>query len=137
MPRITVSISDEQDAMLDDLSGASNPYPSKSAAVRAFLDGDEGVQRSDAVSDERDELAERVTKIEQENERLHRERRQLLEQREENQELVAYAEEQRSIERRRADREERRERAPVWRRAKWWVLGGPSAEGDEEGGQSD
>lgn len=92
MPRITVSISDEQDERLEEISGdgRGKPYSSKSAAVRAFLDGDEGTaslgeadelrDELDAVRDERDELADRVEELERENERLHRERRQILEQ---------------------------------------------------------
>ena len=128
MPRITVSISEEQDAMLDGLSGGGNPYTSKSAAVRAFLDGDEGNDASDESSDapdERDELVdelrERIDALETENERLHRERRQLLEQRDEHTELVRYAETERLVQ----ERREARRGAPVWRRAWRWVFGHP------------
>ena len=61
--------------------------------------------------------------LERENERLHRERRQLLDQREEWNELVRYAEDQREQEQRVQDRREK----PVWTRVRWWVLGEPSA----------
>jgi predicted DNA-binding ribbon-helix-helix protein len=70
------------------------------------------------------EYDDRVSALETENERLHRERRQLLEQREEKQELVEYVEEERGIQRRR----EQRRAAPLWRRAKWYVLGQPDDE---------
>lgn len=63
--------------------------------------------------------------LERENERLHRERRQILDQRDEHQELVAYVEEERELQRRREEREQRREQrrnAPVWRRAKRWIF---------------
>jgi septal ring factor EnvC (AmiA/AmiB activator) len=66
-----------------------------------------------------EELTEQVEELERENERLHRERRQLLEQREEHTELVRYAEQQQSV----IERQEERRDAPVWRRAKWWMLG--------------
>jgi predicted DNA-binding ribbon-helix-helix protein len=65
------------------------------------------------------EYDDQVSALETENERLHRERRQLLEQREENKELVQYVEEERGIQQR---REERRD-APLWRRARWYVFG--------------
>jgi chromosome segregation ATPase len=74
----------------------------------------------------RSEHTRRIAELERENERLHRERRQLLEQREEHQELVRHVEDERE------DREYRRERrnAPVWRRAKWWVLGRSESESE-------
>jgi chromosome segregation ATPase len=65
------------------------------------------------------EYEDRIDELETENERLNRERRQLLETREEKKELVRYAETQRELDTRREERQD----APVWRRAKWWVLG--------------
>jgi hypothetical protein len=65
-------------------------------------------------------------KLERENERLQRERRQILGQREERNELVAYVEEERELQRRREEREQRREQrrhANVFRRM-WWKLAG-------------
>jgi hypothetical protein len=130
MPRMTISITDEQDEQLDDLSGNGAPYTSKAEAVRAFLDGREfggeggalispsgdEVGRSGETPGEDGELLAELRaaneELEQENERLHRERRQLLEQREENQELVRYVEDERT-----------------WRdqglltRTKWWLFG--------------
>jgi predicted DNA-binding ribbon-helix-helix protein len=70
------------------------------------------------------EYDDRVSALETENERLHRERRQLLEQREENQELVEYVEGEKSL----RERREARESAPVWRRAWWWIAGAPEAD---------
>jgi hypothetical protein len=43
----------------------------------------------------------------------------ILEQREENQDLVRYVEEERAIQQRR----EARRDAPLWRRARWYVFG--------------
>jgi Arc/MetJ-type ribon-helix-helix transcriptional regulator len=133
MPRITVSISDEQDDRLDELSGNEAPYPSKSAAVRASLNGDEvgssrgeGVDETDEWPDERDELVDQIRNLEQENQRLNRERRQLLEQREENQELVEYVQEQRSLERRDRERDQEHESRSIFVRGWRYVFGRPT-----------
>lgn len=64
--------------------------------------------------------------LRRENERLRNEKRNVVNQREEHGELVAYVEEEREIQRRREDREERREQrrqSPAWRRAWWWLTG--------------
>ena len=106
MPRITVSVSDEQADRIEELAGEDGPCSSKSEVMRYFI------QRSQ----EADEL-------ERENERLHRERRQLLDQREERNELVRYAEDQREEEQRAREWREK----PVWTRIRWWVFGQPSS----------
>lgn len=62
MPPITVSLSEEQDARLTELVADDGPYESKSEAMRSFIGADE-----------------QVHELEQEVERLNRERRQLLE----------------------------------------------------------
>lgn len=95
MPRITVSVSDEQDARLAELAGDDGPYESKSEAMRSFIGSDE-----------------RVRELEQEVERLNRERRQLLEQRSENKELRRYVED-----------EQRYRQGSVIQRFKWWLRG--------------
>ena len=59
--------------------------------------------------------------LERENDRLHRERRQLLDQREEHTELVRDAEYRRN----RKQRAQQRREQPVWTRAWWWVIGEP------------
>jgi Arc/MetJ-type ribon-helix-helix transcriptional regulator len=104
MPRITVSLSEERASQIEDFAGRAGPHDSKSEVVRSFIS-----------------RAEEADELEAENDRLRRERRQLLEQREEHGELVRYADEQREQERRRR----RRQKQPVWTRAKWWVLGEP------------
>lgn len=71
------------------------------------------------------EAGESTEELRQEVERLNRERRQLLEQRDENQELVEFASETISVLKRREDRSEIIRTAPVWRRALWWVFGEP------------
>lgn len=95
MPRITVSVSEEQDEILADLAADDGPYESKSEAMRSFINADE-----------------QVRELEQEVERLNRERRQLLEQRSENTELRRYVED-----------EQRYRQAGLMQRLKWWVRG--------------
>ena len=104
MPRLTITVTDEQAALLEELSGDGGQYESKSAAVRDFI-----------------QAGERVAELEQEVERLNRERRQLLEQRNEHGELVRYAEDQREQEQ---NARERRKK-PAWTRAWWWLTGEP------------
>ena len=67
------------------------------------------------------EYDDRVSALETENERLHRERRQLLEQREENQELVRFAESQREL----AEHERERQKRGVFTRFRYWLTGEP------------
>ena len=104
MPRITVSVSDEQAERIEDLASEDGPHSSKSEVMRYFI------QRSQEADD-----------LERENDRLHRERRQLLDQREERNELVRYAEDQREQEQRVRERRQQ----PAWTRAWWWLTGEP------------
>lgn len=109
MPRLTVTITDEQDELLDEISGDSGRYESKSAAVRDFI-----------------QAGERVTELEEEIERLRREKRLILENQEEHNELVEYVEAEKSLQERREAREERREQrrnAPIWKRGYWMMFG--------------
>lgn len=104
MARLTITVTDEQAALLEELSDDDGQYESKSAAVRNFI-----------------QTGERVAELEREVERLNRERRQLLEQRAEHDDLVRYAEDQREQEQ---NARERR-RKPAWTRAWWWLTGEP------------
>jgi Arc/MetJ-type ribon-helix-helix transcriptional regulator len=76
MPRLSITLTEEQNERVEELV-ENGEYKSKNAVVQDWL--------SDA---------EKVNQVESENERLHRERRQLLEQRNENQELVEYVEDE-------------------------------------------
>ena len=104
MPRLTITVTDEQAELLEELSGDDGQYESKSEAVRQFI-----------------QTGERIAELEQEVERLNRERRQLLDQRGEHQELVRYAEDQRESEQRARERRTK----PAWTRAWWWLTGEP------------
>ena len=130
MPRFSVTFTEEDNAYLADLADEDGDYDSKAEAVRAIVqERREGTgNEPEVVQQEYEEkLAEleaakneEIEELETEIARLNRERRQLLEQREENQELVRFAEEQRSL----VSEQRDRQNAPVWRRAKWWVFGG-------------
>ena len=95
MPRITVSVSDEQAERIEELADEDGPYSSKSEVMRYFI------QRSQEADD-----------LERENNRLHRERRQLLDQREEHNELVQYV----------GDEFSYREQG-LFTRIRWWLFG--------------
>jgi metal-responsive CopG/Arc/MetJ family transcriptional regulator len=85
------------------------------------------VSRSEYVRDvirsrkEHEELRNEVDELREEVERQKRERRQLLEQRDEHQELVAVVQEEKSI-------EERWRQADLMTRARWKIFGMPSEE---------
>ena len=95
MPRITVSVSDEQGERIEELAGEDGPYSSKSEVMRYFI------ERSQEADD-----------LERENDRLHRERRQLLDKREEHDELVQYVGDELSY----------REQG-LFTRIQWWLFG--------------
>lgn len=99
MPRLTVSIDEEDIAYIEENVEDSGEYDSKSAFVRTCIR-------------EHNRLAE-------ETDRLRREKRQILAQRDENRELVEYVNDRREQE----QRERERRHAPVWKRAKYWVFG--------------
>lgn len=99
MPRITVTLEDEQAALLEEKTGEGGPYDSKSEAVRSFIT-------------EYERLSERVDDLERENERLRSEKRLILEQREENTELARYVEDELSY-----------REAGLGTRMKWWLFG--------------
>jgi Arc/MetJ-type ribon-helix-helix transcriptional regulator len=94
MPRLSITLTEEQNERVEELV-ENGEYKSKNAVVQDWL--------SDA---------EKVNQVESENERLHRERRQLLEQRNENQELVEYVED-----------EKRYRHAGLFQRFRWWFRG--------------
>ena len=102
MTRLTVSVSDEEAEIIEELSGDDGPYESKSEAMRACIHS-----------------YEKVKELQRENERLRREKRAIIEQRDEHTELVEYVEGERELQR----MERERRNAPIWRRIRWLVLG--------------
>lgn len=95
MPRLTVTLDEDQIELIEQKSGDDGEYESKSEAVRNLIrDG------------------ERVEELEQKCDRLEREKAKILEQREENQTLVRYAETERAY-----------REAPLRDRLRWFVFG--------------
>lgn len=99
MPRLTITLTDEQLELLEEKSGDSGEYESKSEAVRNLIDAGEQAE---------EELADLRTKVE----RLEREKRQILEQRQEHTDLVEYVEDELAY------REQ-----PLSVRLRWWLFG--------------
>jgi Arc/MetJ-type ribon-helix-helix transcriptional regulator len=107
MEKISISLPSEQVRRLEDMVGTK--CDNRSEAARKTIE----------KGFEHDELEQQV-------ERLQNEKRLILEQREDHNELIRHVEDERE------EREQRRERrnAPVWRRAKWWVLGRSESESE-------
>jgi Arc/MetJ-type ribon-helix-helix transcriptional regulator len=99
MKPTTVTLRESDLSLLDELSGDSGGYESRSEAVRAIIDG-------------HSEVNELQTQVE----RLQREKRMILEQREEHTDLIE------SIQREES-RADRKARAGIFTRAKWWLAG--------------
>ena len=106
MKPTTVTLRESDLSLLNELSGDSGAYESRSEAIRAIIDG-------------HSEVNELQTQVE----RLQREKRMILEQREENQELVLYAKEQRDE----ARTDKRRRQYNIVRLA-WWAVAGEPAD---------
>jgi len=128
MEKISISLRDEQLQHVGERE--ENENETRSEAVRTLVDrGMNAAEHEEKLRGRMEELErkkdEEIEQLRTEIDRLQRERRQILEQREENQELVRFAEEQRSL----VSEQRDRRNAPVWRRAKWWVLG----RGQEQG----
>jgi len=100
--RTTVTVSDEDLVAHVDARAAQTD----AGRVRACI----------ARSQELDACRERVADLEQQVERLERERRLLLEQREEHSQLVRAVEQRRTLERERAQ-------AGLATRVRWWLFG--------------
>ena len=128
MEKISISLRDEQ--LQHVAEREENKNETRSEAVRTLVDrGMNAAEHEEKLRGRMEELErkkdEEIEQLRTEIDRLQRERRQILEQREENQELVRFAEEQRSL----VSEQRDRRNEPVWRRAKWWVLG----RGQEQG----
>lgn len=123
-PRLPVTLNEPQDDYLAGLADDEGPHDSKAGAVRGIID-DHRTDTSVDVDAMHEEYEEQIDELGGEIKRLNRERRQLLEQREENQELVRFADEQRSVVRAQREEERRRRQTNIVRRTWWKVAGEP------------
>jgi Arc/MetJ-type ribon-helix-helix transcriptional regulator len=133
MPRITVTIPDALDEYLEEESGDDGEFDSKSEVMRSLAERGrdaEGFQERiddleeelESVCEHRDRLqgtADKVEDLKQKVERLENEKRLILEQREEKQELARYVEDERET-------QQQWREAPLWTRVKWRVVGMPA-----------
>ena len=116
MQRITVSLESEQIHRLDELQD-EHDVDSRSAALRRLFAEYEEIQK------EYEELMSEYEEVQTELERARRERRQLLEQREEHQELAKYVKSERTA-------EQRWREASLTTRLRWRLTGMPLDGGD-------
>lgn len=106
MPRVTATVSEDQNAWLNTKSGDSGEYESKSEVIR------ECINRYERVED----LQTKVDRLQNEKEALIRERKQ-------HEALVEFAREEKNAIERREKRIQRKEREPVWIRARHFIFG--------------
>jgi uncharacterized protein YukE len=134
MRPVTTRIPDDTHRILEDMAGEQDR--SVSEFVRENVE--KGLEVDEREGELREEYEKRIADLRQENERLQGEIERLRDQLaatnrrvDQHQDLVAYVEEQRELEHRRAEREERRAKAGVLTRTKWWLTGMSSEEDDE------
>lgn len=111
MPRVTVNISEDLLNKIEEYR--KKEYENRSEKVRDLLK--DGLNYEETVG----EFEEQIRELEEKIDRLENEKRKLIEQREENQELVKFVEEQKSV----IQQEKEIKNKPVWKRARYWVLG--------------
>lgn len=85
MPRLTITITDEQAELLDEKTGDGGEYESKSAAVRDFIDRGEDAE-------------ERIAELEQTVERLQNEKQALVDRHQQTTEIEKYREDRHLLE---------------------------------------
>jgi predicted transcriptional regulator len=107
MQSVTARVDGDTYDRIEEL--ADDPDTSKSAVVRELIR--KGLDYDD-LETERDRL---LDELQATNRRV-----------DEHSDLLDYVDRQRELENRREDRRS----APVWRRAKWWVLGYPGDRGE-------
>jgi chromosome segregation ATPase len=119
MEKVSVSLTPEHLEKIEER--ADEDETGRSAALRAILD------ECDEVRDEYEEVCNeyeaQIDDLRTEVERLKREKRLILEEREEKRELARFAETQKSILERREERELRKDRAGFLTKAKWALVG--------------
>ena len=119
--RITVTLPDDVDDRLP-----YDEHDSKSATIVHYLEAGLEAEAGEAA------LQDELESVRAERDDLRRQLQEATRRERDLDEIVAYAETEREIERQRLEREQEREAAPLWRRAKWWVLG-RDVDGDCEG----
>jgi len=122
MRTVTLKMDEDLVKALDAEAEEQN-YSSRSGYIRDVLKSRNSTDKHDEITEEYEskirEYEDDIAELEREVERQQRERRQLLEVRDEHQELVEVVQDEQSLAQRRAQ-------AGVLTRAKWWFAGMPS-----------
>lgn len=105
MGRITFTADDLHEDILEEVE-EEDGVDSQSGAVRTCI------ERADELQQRISERDEEIADLEQTVDSLRNQNRTLIMERQEKQELVAYV-----------DGEKSYREAPIWKRAKWWVVG--------------
>lgn len=116
MKNVTVRMPDEKVEELD--AEADERDMSRAKYIRSIIESRHG---SDVSEDELERLRESRDELKREVERVQREKRQILDQREEHTELVKAVQSERTI-------AERKAQAGIATRSKWWLTGMPDDE---------
>ena len=116
MKRLTVSLEQEQIDRLDDLQD-EHDIDSRSAALRQLFHEYEDIQKK------YEELNNKYEHLDEELQRQKRERRQILDERDEKRELARYVEDERTT-------QQRWREASLATRLKWKITGMPSEDSE-------
>lgn len=116
MGRITITAYEQHEEILDRVQ-AEDDLDSEAAAVRECIERAERLQqelttREAELMQQIEQREDQISELEQKVERLENEKHTLIQDRQERTELVRYVEEEISY-----------RDAPVWTRAKWWLMG--------------
>lgn len=126
MPRLTITIDDDQGELLDEISGEGGEYESKSAAVRDFIQaGEERRELQEEIERLRDRLDSREDRIEELESQL-RKRSNIEEKIEDLPSKIHGAETYTERRQRKLDE------ASITQRLKWRLTGVPVDSGDRE-----
>ena len=128
MGRITFTAESQHEDIVESIQ-SEDGVESQSEAVRECITRYADLQQRVA------NLQQDLEDAETETDRLQRELAATNRRVDEHQELVAYVEDERRMQRQREERERMKETAGVLTRAKWWVTGMPDP-GPDAGGES-
>jgi hypothetical protein len=115
--RVTAKLEDRHLEFFETVKDEEN-IASDAEAIRRCLE--RGADAEDRVAD----LEGEVSRLEARVDELMNQLREANRRNDEVAELVEYVDAEKSLQERRRDRES----APVWKRAKWWLVGYPEAE---------
>lgn len=116
MSRITFTADEQHEAILEEVEDEDD-VDSQAGAVRTCIERADALQqdlieREEELQQRISERDEEIADLERRVESLQNQNRTLIMDRQEKQELVAYV-----------DGEKSYREAPIWKRAKWWVVG--------------